>query len=251
MDKSFGAKLASARILQSLTQSELGDKIGVSQALISHWENGRYAPSDANLKAIQEIVGALPSATDANAGANTTPDVGQLTTGAFGAWLAKVRATKNMSVPQLAKKADVSSVAIYNIEAGKSLNPQTETRRRIEIALGTPVPEEVRNEATEEQEIKGLGSLTDFDPHDENDRPTTAGVYVFYDISERPIYVGKADNIKRRVEQHEDKFWFKRPIVVNAAYVQIDDADLRHKVEQVLIKFLKSNAVINKQSVER
>jgi transcriptional regulator with XRE-family HTH domain len=109
-----------------------------------------------------------------------------------------------MSVPQLAKKANVSTVAVYNIEAGKSLNPQVETRRRLEIALGTNVPEEVRNEATEEQEIKGLGSLTDFDPHDESDRPISAGVYVFYDISERPIYVGKADNIKRRVEQHED-----------------------------------------------
>ena len=34
-------------------------------------------------------------------------------------------------------------------------------------------------------------------------------------------------------------------------YVQIDNETLRRQVEQVLIKFLKSNAVINKQSVDR
>jgi transcriptional regulator with XRE-family HTH domain len=198
------------------------------------------------------IVGELAQPTSTNATSSAATQETQSTiNGAFGTWLARTRTTKNLSVPQLAKTADVSLVAIYNLESGRSLNPQAETRRRLEIALGTQVPDEVKNEATEEQEIKGLGSLQDFDPHDENDRPTAPGVYVFYDISERPIYVGKAENIKRRVEQHEDKFWFKRPIVVNGAYVQINDADLRHKVEQVLIKFLKSNAVINKQSVER
>jgi transcriptional regulator with XRE-family HTH domain len=119
MGKSFGAGLASARIRQGLTQSDLGDKMGVSQALISHWENGGSVPSDTNLKAVQEIVGSL-SARGANRDSNSIADVGQSTAGAFGAWLAKVRTKKNMSVPQLAKKANVSTVAIYNIEAGKA-----------------------------------------------------------------------------------------------------------------------------------
>ncbi len=76
-------------------------------------------------------------------------------------------------------------------------------------------------------------------------------VYVFYDVSDRPVYIGESQNIGTRVGTHEDKFWFKFPIVSNAAYVEIKDKDLRHQVEQVLIKFLKSNAVINKQSVDR
>jgi hypothetical protein len=46
-------------------------------------------------------------------------------------------------------------------------------------------------------------------------------------------------------------FWFKSPIVEKGAYVHIKDSKLRHQVEQILIKFLKSNAVLNKQSVER
>ncbi|MCK5797579.1 MAG: hypothetical protein KAI47_10370, partial [Deltaproteobacteria bacterium] len=73
----------------------------------------------------------------------------------------------------------------------------------------------------------------------------------FYDVSERPIYVGKAARISRRVKEHEEKFWFRSPIVQRALYVEIKDETLRHQVEQVLIKFLKSHAVINKQSVER
>jgi hypothetical protein len=78
-------------------------------------------------------------------------------------------------------------------------------------------------------------------------------VYVFYDISERPVYVGRAVKltIADRVRDHNDKFWFKRPIVDSAAYIQINDEALCTQLEQVLIKFLKSNAVLNKQFVER
>jgi hypothetical protein len=89
------------------------------------------------------------------------------------------------------------------------------------------------------------------DPHDAASLPSCPGVYVFYDVSDRPVYVGKAEKISKRVKDHTDKFWFKHPIVSHGAYVQIDGATLRYQVEQVLIKFLKSDAVINKQSVER
>ena len=41
------------------------------------------------------------------------------------------------------------------------------------------------------------------------------------------------------------------PIVQNAAYVGISNKALREQVEKVLIKFLKSNAVLNKQNVDR
>lgn len=113
------------------------------------------------------------------------------------------------------------------------------------------IPEEVKVESESEQGVAGLGSLKDFDPHSDADRPTSAGVYVLYDISDRPIYVGRSQNIARRIREHDDKFWFKRPIVNHASYIEIPDKTLRDQVEQILIKFLKSNAVINKQSVDR
>lgn len=91
----------------------------------------------------------------------------------------------------------------------------------------------------------------DFDPHNPDDRPAVSGVYVLYDIAERPIYVGEGGNIKKRIKDHEEKFWFKQPIIETAAFVKIEDERLRKQVETVLIRFLKSNAVINKKNVDR
>ena len=91
----------------------------------------------------------------------------------------------------------------------------------------------------------------DFDPHNDEDLPAEPGIYVFYDISERPVYVGQSDDIRRRIAGHSDKFWYKRPIVETAAYVKIADKKLRSQVETTMIRFLKSNAVINRQNVRR
>jgi hypothetical protein len=109
----------------------------------------------------------------------------------------------------------------------------------------------VKAETREEATIQGFGELVDFDPHEDDDRPPAPGIYVLYDISERPIYVGQGGDIKKRIRDHADKFWFRSPIVETAAYVKIAEKQLREKVETLLIRFLKSNAVINKQNVDR
>lgn len=93
--------------------------------------------------------------------------------------------------------------------------------------------------------------MTDFDPHSDDDFPREPGVYVLYDISDRPVYVGKSGNIRDRVRGHVDKFWYRSPIVEHAAYVRVDDSILRGQLEETLIKFLKSNAVINQRLVDR
>jgi hypothetical protein len=99
--------------------------------------------------------------------------------------------------------------------------------------------------------LMGVGEMTEFDPYDTSKFPTVAGIYVLYDICKRPLYVGQGRSIDRRLRVHHDKFWFKSPIVESAAYVRIDNRVLRESVETLLIKFLKSNAVINKRFVER
>ena len=44
--------LQEARIKRRLTVAELADLVGVSQASIYFWENGRVRPRDANLSAL-------------------------------------------------------------------------------------------------------------------------------------------------------------------------------------------------------
>lgn len=145
----------------------------------------------------------------------------------------------------------VSEPQIFNIEKGNTRNPRAETRTKLATALGeTPSPETVEITETD-AEIPDVGVLTDFAPHDDDDLPEEPGIYLLYDISERPMYVGESDSIRRRLRDHVDKFWFKRPIVETAGYVRIDNSRLRRQVEATMIRFLKSNAVINRQNVRR
>jgi transcriptional regulator with XRE-family HTH domain len=231
--------IRASRLSQALTQAELADKVGVSQATVSNWEKGTSGPDASALESLTKVLGPLVNVGD-GAGAN-----------AFGAWLRRAREAAKLSVPELATAAGMSSLGIQNLESGVSQNPQAKTREKLEKALRTPVPDEVKLETENEQRIEGLGTLKDFDPHKKDDWPTCPGIYVFYDVSDRPIYVGQGQKISARVANHEDKFWFKHPIVSHAAYIEVAATELRTQVEQVLIKFLKSNAVLNKQHVDR
>ena len=156
-----------------------------------------------------------------------------------------------MSVAELASAAGLSTPAVYNIESGRITNPRAETVSRLERALQTEIPDDTIIVIHEDAKIEGLGELVDFDPHVDDDLPALPGIYVLYDISERPIYVGQGGDIKNRIRSHKDRFWFKQPIVDTGAYVKIEDKGLRERVETLLIRFLKSNAVINKQKVDR
>jgi transcriptional regulator with XRE-family HTH domain len=247
MPSSLGDIIRRSRLAQGLTLAELGEKLGMTGPGIFNWEKGTVIPNESKIRKLEEVLGPLVRFVE-----NPRPELPVASpSNVFGVWLNKARSEAGMSVPELARVSGISAVAIYNIESGRSQNPQLETKERLEKALNKTIPDDVKTEVAEEQKIEGLGSLTDFDPHDRQALPTVAGVYVFYDISERPIYIGKAANIADRVRDHSEKFWFRSPIVFNASYVEISNSDMRHQVEQVLIKFLKSNAVINKQSVDR
>jgi len=246
---SLGRHIRRARIDQGLSQVALANKLGTNQATVSAWERNKSKPRDAQLRKMESILGLVRPGPRRSSGRESSTHNEQ--TRAFGQWLERTRQDAGLSVPELAEKCHVSAPAIYNIESGRSPNPRQSTRAKLERALNQATPRDIVEVAEESGQIEGLGTLEDFNPHDTDDRPKAPGVYVFYDISDRPIYVGQAGDIAKRVKDHEDKFWFKDPVVSNAAYVEIRDMPLRRQVEQVLIKFLKSNAVINKQSVER
>lgn len=245
MSDDLQGKLRRGRIAAALSQTELANKIGVAQPTISTWELGTSRPDKATITKLEAIIGPLTNPEITSEKFESPP------IDAFGAWLRKERTAAGMSAMEVAHASGLSLVTIYNIESGKSPNPQSETRKRLEKALRVKIPKDVQREAADEQSVPGVGTLQNFDPHERDQLPALPGVYVFYDISDRPVYIGKAGNIASRVKEHEEKKWFVRPIVQNGSYVKIEDAKLRHSVEQVLIKFLKSNAILNKQSVDR
>lgn len=225
-----------------LSQAAVADLIGVTQGLISHWERGRSAPSRRQLEALER---ALKEPVDE--AVETTGTSGE----DYGEWLRDARMRAALSRSELAARAAVSSVQIFNIETGRTANPRDTTRAQLEAALSQHPPGDLVEAVERNAEIAGVGRMSDFDPHTDDEFPQEPGVYVLYDISDRPVYIGKSDDIRRRLRDHVDKFYYRRPIVEKASYVRVDDPTLRGQLEETLIKFLKSNAVINQRLVDR
>src|SRR5260221_7600074 len=65
----------------------------------------------------------------------------------FGEWLRTERQRRDWSRAELAEKAGLSHMAIWNIENGHTINPQNATRDKLARALETPVPDAVTREA--------------------------------------------------------------------------------------------------------
>lgn len=228
-----GKALRAARKAAHQSQEELASSLEVSQALVSAWERGTSQPSEEHVELLTQVLDGFSPPTP------------------FGIWVQKTRALQNMKVKDLADAAGVSVLTIYNVESGRTSNPQGKTREKLERALGHAVPEPTARAIEQKASVDGLGEMHDFDPHNRDDWPADPGIYVFYDVSDRPIYVGQGGNMASRIRDHEQKFWFKRPIVDRGMFIAIQDGALRRQVERILIKFLKSNAVINQRDVDR
>ena len=238
-NRRLGKALAEARLGVGFTQTDVAHRVGVSTGRVSHWETGRNPPTEEQLSILNSFLDVE--------GPQRALDV----SGSFGAWLARERTRANITAAELSRKSGISWMQIRNIESGRTNNPRDATKKRLSAALGASLPEDASTAAKKAAEIRDVGTLVDFDPYDQTDVPDEPGVYVLYDISQRPVYVGQGDPISRRVSDHATRFWFKPPIVEAASYVRIENGKLRRQVEQVLIRFLKSNAVINKQGVDR
>ena len=239
--KDSGAAVRERRRANGLSQQELATRMKVSQPSISSWELGKGAPSRDQLRELEDLLGGL-TATKENEGDVELPPIA--------VWLFRGLEKKGMTANELARKAGVSAPTIYNILKGGAENPQQRTLKAIEIALGETFERSAPQRVSKNEKV-AIGELVDFNPYDPEDLPGKPGVYVFYDISGRPIYVGKSSNIAGRFDDHKDKFWVRPPIVQTAAYVEIPDEATRNQVETVLIQFLKNNAVMNKNKTVR
>jgi transcriptional regulator with XRE-family HTH domain len=233
-----------ARLRLGYTLADVANRVGHSATLVSHLEHGRFTPNDKYLRKFESVLGSLTDGED---------EIGPSQT-SLGAWLNRVRIQKDLSPAQLAERAGVSVAQVYNLESGRSTNPRPDTLQKLQNALGKQIPTEFVKEIEKESDlsqIAGVGRFVSFDPHDETQWPAEPGVYVIYDVTERPIYVGQAGEIRVRIRAHSEKKWFIRPFADSAAYVVIPDKTLRLGVERLLIAFMRRNALINSQGVDR
>lgn len=227
-----------------LTQGALAERFGVSQAAISTWENGNSQPQGEQKRDVLAwIEKAQDSASDDN-------DDGQDEGSAFGDWLYNERQQRGWSREDLAEKAGISAQAIYQIETGRVRSPWKQTRERLANALGTAEspPADVLDELEKEEQISGGGQLNEFSPWDGSTIPEAPSVYVYYDRTDRPIYIGQTNNLRRRNIQHqENDKWFFRRLVERGAFIELKVKAERDRTERLLIHFLGRNTMFNKQ----
>lgn len=164
----------------------------------------------------------------------------------FGDWLALEMNKQNISISDLVQKTGITYAGIWNIVKGNTVSPRAETRKKLADAINENVPNDV--EENIELEATPLPGLTwvDFTPTDLQTVPQLGGVYVFYDTTDRPVYVGMSkSNVRLRVKDHQSRFWFKSPLVVRGAFLSISYTELCTKIETILIKFLGKHALLN------
>lgn len=236
----LGKNIRRSRLKSGYTQAEVAEKVGVVAGIVSHWERGSRQPGEANRKKLEELLGPLDAAIDFDGG--------------FGRWLRREREKQNLTQDQLSSRSGLSTGYVSHIETGRVANPRSETMKRLADALLTDASKKTEEgsigreliDVEQNNDIQGLGKFLDFSPFEPDDIPDCPGVYILYDRSERPIYVGRGD-ISIRIRDHKTRFWFKEPIVQFGAYIEVRDESLRKQLEEILIRFLKGNAVVNKQ----
>ena len=228
----YGPWLSEKRDKQGLSRVELAELSGVSVQAIEKIEIG-ITPNPR-----EETKAKLGAALEAK---SKPPEM------TYGSWLLSKRLAAQMTPLELADRAGVSKPAVDNLESGQTVKPQEATREKLEALLGKP-PKRLIKAMDSDSMIGGVGRLLDFDPWEKNSWPKVPGVYVLYDIAERPTYIGKSENkISQRIHDHHSRNWFARPFVQSGSYVKVTDKALCKRLEQTLIRFLKSNAIVNKQ----
>ena len=164
----------------------------------------------------------------------------------FGEWLEEAMSRKSMNASQIARMADCDPGTVRNIISGKIKTPSNQMIEKISKAISEKIPDYVQKEIDTESMIDVPGDFIEFNPFDDSSVPDKAGVYVLYGPTDSVLYVGKSKNARTRIRSHREKKWFVEPIVNSGMFFIAYDDDERDKLERILIKFLRSNAWLNK-----
>src|SRR5690242_20646815 len=106
---SFGERIRRARIRSAMSQTDLAEKLGVTQGTISNWEKGKIKLDPAQRTEIKRVLGEVTPVRE-NETSEGTVEAGP---SAFGAWLNRTRNEMKMSIGELAQASGLSSSTIY------------------------------------------------------------------------------------------------------------------------------------------
>jgi transcriptional regulator with XRE-family HTH domain len=219
------------------TQTQLADKLNVSQALISFWEKGSQRPNPEMREKLVEVF---------EAGFSDEETFGM----SLGEWLRSKREEEKLSIVELAEKAGLSWLAIKLIEDGVTQSPHRATLKSLEKVLGK-LPSMQSNDVEDARKVEGFDFEGVFDIEEWKRRSQTGEkipcIYVIYDKSSRPVYIGQTNDLYVRFKNHEREFWWKEPIAQRYAYIVVKDAEFRKKAEKVMIKLAGTHALLNEQ----
>ena len=260
MPEYSGDLIRERRLEKELSQSALGKKVGVSQALISQWENEITEVPEHHWKKLVRILGSLEAPQEHDEFA-TSPLVQRVK---------YVIDRDILSAQEFAEKANLAYATIRRIVNMKNNNVenfQDRTREKLEAVLreleNTPEASRENEERTgglREIVDSAIGDIQPFDPNDldgkEGLAENAAGVCMLYDqhgllyiggenekpkplCVGKPIYVGRSNNVIGRIRNHKDRFWYKSPVVESGVFIEVKDENLRKQVEKILIQLLR------------
>lgn len=235
-------ELSALRKKLGLTQAQIGERLGISQPYVALIENETVDASARIAEKILELAGASPAKIASDLKDTSTKGID------FGEWITERRTKLGMSRQALADKAGVSYLTLYFIETGQTESPRKSTIDAIKKVLGE-LPKDVQTEVAESAEggfgeYQGPFPIKEWEQNIDKDTP---GVYIFYDILKRPVYIGESKDIQRRIRQHDDQFWFKSPMVHSISYLVVKDEKVRAQLEAAMIKLVGENAIFNQQ----
>lgn len=218
-----------------LSQQQLADKLGISQPLVSQWENGDAQPSHEMLEKLSAVLEANLDETSFGM------DLAE--------WLRKQREKKGMTRKQLAEEAGISPLTIYFIENGTTRSPQDATLKGLEKALGK-LPINLSEDVEEARDVGDFQYLGPF-PIDKWEENVGKGkipcIYVFYDSLNRPVRIGETEDLTRRIREYQQMYWFRPPTAETFAYILVKDSKIRSQAEKVMIKLVGNHAIFNIQ----
>ena len=258
MSKYWGELIRRRRLAKELSQSDLGEQVGVSQPRISQWENEITEVPEGYRKKLERILGPFDAPQEHEESATSL-------------LVQRVKDVIDRGVLSARGFAEESGLAyatirnILNMKNNNVGNLRDRTREKLEAVLPkledepeASGPNEERTEGLRNTIDSAIGDIRAFDPNDLDGEKglaaNAAGVYMLYDqhgllytggenekplCAGKPVYVGQSNNVKGRIKNHQNLFWYKSPVVESGIFIEVKNENLRNQIEKILIQLLR------------